>query len=375
MIYLDNAATTLRKPPQVALAMARAVGSCASPGRGVHAPAMRAADVVYSCREEAAKLFHFPSPEKIVFTMNATHGLNTAIRSLVKPGSKTLISGYEHNAVVRPLKALGAEVEIVRGEAFNQDSFLEEFEQKLPAAKVVICTHVSNVFGFRLPVETMSAMCGEYGVPMILDAAQSAGHFPIDCRELNVQFVAMPGHKGLLGPQGTGLLICADTADPVLFGGTGNMSESPDMPEDLPERLEAGTQNVCGIAGLREGLKYVLQAGADQIEERERTLTEALYQGLGSIPGLRLIVVPEEARSCVVSVVPQSMNCEDMAEALGRAGVAVRSGLHCAPLAHRTANTLSTGTVRYSVSSFNAPEEIEKAVWITKRIIKNSYKT
>lgn len=374
MIYLDNAATTLRKPPQVALSMARAVANCASPGRGVHAPAMRAADVVYSCREAAGKLFHFPAPEKAVFTMNATHGLNIAVRTLVRPGMITLISGYEHNAVVRPLKAIGTNMEIFRGDGFSTDSLLEDFQRKLPGADAVVCTHVSNVFGFRLPVETMSDLCREYGVPMILDAAQSAGHFPIDFAQLNVRFMAMPGHKGLLGPQGTGLLLCAETAEPVLYGGTGNLSESEEMPEDLPERVEAGTQNVCGIAGLREGIHFVLQTGPDRIEEKERTLTEQLYEGLGRISGLQLIRVPAAARNGVVSVIPENMSCEDMAAALGRAGVAVRSGLHCAPLAHRTAGTIATGTVRYSVSFFNTPEEIEKAIQITKTIIKNSYK-
>ena len=375
MIYLDSAATSLLKPPEVAQAAAEAIRSCASPGRGVHPPAMRAADLVYSCREEAAGLFHLDGPEKTVFTMNATHALNIAIKSLVKPGMRTVISGYEHNAVVRPLVNLGAETDVVAGETFNTDSFLSELERKLPGAGAAVFTHVSNVFGFRLPAEEIACLCRKYEVPLILDAAQSAGHFDIDQSVLNAEFIAMPGHKGLMGPQGTGMLLCSHSAQPLLYGGTGSMSDSYDMPEDLPERLEAGTMNVCGIAGLRQGIRFVRKIGVNRLAAAEKALTDRLLEGLRKIRALHVVEVPESARAGVVSVVPETMDCEALASALGRAGVAVRAGLHCAPLAHRTVGTISTGTVRFSVCPLNTANEIDTAVKITGNILKNSYKS
>ncbi len=370
MIYLDAAATSLLKPPGVARAVAEAVSTCASPGRGVYSPAMRAAETVYSCREEAADLFRACAPENVVFTMNATHGLNMAIRSVVKPGMRVLISGYEHNAVVRPLAAVGAETETIVGEAFNEDSFLEELKKRIPGSGAVVCTHVSNVFGFRLPMEEIARICREYGVPLIVDAAQSAGHCPIDMSGLSAAFIAMPGHKGLMGPQGTGILLCGRRADPLLFGGTGSMSDSLEMPEDLPERLEAGTQNVCGIAGLRQGIRFIRAVGVDQLAKREKMLCGVLAQGLERLPELHVVSVPEKSRAGVISVIPENMDCETFAAALGRAGVAVRSGLHCAPLAHRTAGTIDTGTVRFSVSPLNTEEEILSALRIIKNIKK-----
>lgn len=375
MIYLDSAATTLLKPPSVAKAVEKAIRTCASPGRGVHPPAMRAADCAYACREEAMRLFGLDAPERVTFTMNATHGLNIAVRSLVQPGMRVVISGYEHNAVVRPLVNVGARLDVCVGERFNPDSFLSELKEKIPGAGAVVCTHVSNVFGFRLPVEEVGALCRENGVPLVIDAAQSAGHVPVDFSALGAEFVAVPGHKGLMGPQGTGLLLCRNSAQPLLYGGTGNMSDSTAMPEDLPERLEAGTQNVCGIAGLREGIRFVRETGVSRIAGREAELTQRLHRGLKLIPDLNVISVPEKHRTGVISVIPLSMSGEDLAAALGEAGVAVRAGLHCAPLAHKTAGTVSTGTVRYSVCAFNTPEEMEKAVRITEKILKNRYKT
>ena len=374
MIYLDSAATSFLKPPAVAKAVAEAVRTCASPGRGVYPAAMRGADTVYSCREEAAALFGMDSCENVVFTMNATHALNIAIHSLVRPGIRVLISGYEHNAVLRPLVNAGADIVTAAGEPFNADSFMEDFRKRLPESEAVVCTHVSNVFGFRIPVEDIGALCTERGIPFILDAAQSAGHISLDFPLSGAQFAAMPGHKGLMGPQGTGLLLCRGTADPFMFGGTGNQSRSVRMPEELPERLEAGTQNVCGIAGLREGLRFIRKTGVDRIAERERILAANLADGLSKIRGLKVICVPKENRTGVISVIPEGMSCEDMAFSLGRAGVAVRAGLHCAPLAHKTAGTDATGTVRFSVSALNTHDEIDAAVGITENIIKNNYK-
>jgi len=361
MIYLDSAATTLQKPSAVALASARAIRQLASPGRGGHRPAMAASETAFACREEAARLFHVPSPEQVVFTFNATHGLNIAIKTLVRPGSRVVISGYEHNAVTRPLHAMeGVEVRVAVSPLFDQRAALEAFRRELAdRPDAVICTHVSNVFGFVLPIENIAALCRERGVPLIVDASQSAGCLPLDFQTLGADFIAMPGHKGLYGPQGTGLLLCGREPAPLLEGGTGSESLNQDMPAFLPDRLEAGTHNIAGIAGLLEGLRYLNRRGVDGIAAHERRLIRQMGVGLSALPGLRVFLSREEsAQTGVLSFVMENKDCEVLGETLGDRGFALRAGLHCAPLAHKTAGTLDTGTVRASVSCFNTDQEI-----------------
>ena len=242
MIYFDAGATTLQKPEAVARAMYRAVGTLSSPGRGSY-PATRAAEETdLACRSLAAELFGVDDPERVVFTSCATHGLNIAIGTLVEPGSRVVISGYEHNAVTRPLHAI-EDVEIVVADAplFAPEEMVRQFAAALETpADAVICTHVSNVFGYRLPVERIAELCRERGVPFVLDASQSAGMVPVDMTALGAAFAAMPGHKGLYGPQGTGLLLCGTEPAPLLRGGTGSQSLSQEMPRELPDRLEPG---------------------------------------------------------------------------------------------------------------------------------------
>lgn len=344
MIYLDSGATSFYKPPAVYRAMGRAMARCTSPGRGGYPQAIAAADTVFRCREEAASLFGC-LPEQVVFTMNCTHGLNIAIRTLVKPGSRVIISGFEHNAVTRPLHALGADIQVAGRRLFDRENTLEEFRRELfRGADAAIFTHVSNVFGYILPVEELSRMCREAGVPFILDAAQSAGVLPVSLSDTGACFIAMSGHKGLLGPQGTGLLLCGAEARPLLFGGTGGDSLSKDMPEFLPERLEAGTQNVTGIAGLAAGIRHIRRIGTDAVFRAEhgcmrRTVHLLKECGMGVFSG------PFQAGT--VSFLP-GMDCQEAADLLAREGIAVRAGLHCAPLAHESAGTLTTGTVRIS---------------------------
>lgn len=375
MIYLDNAATTLLKPAAVREAMNRAMAECASPGRGVHAPAMRAADVLFDAREEAASLFHMKNPEGVVFTCNATHALNIAIGSLVRPGMRVVVSGWEHNAVMRPLYARSAEIDIAAAPLFDKEATVAAFEKKIPGADAVICTHVSNVFGFRLPIEKIAAICRAWNVPWIVDASQSAGTLDLDIPALGASFAAMPGHKGLYGPQGTGILLCRDSGQPLLYGGTGGRSENTDMPEELPDRLEAGTPNVCGVAGLGEGLRFIRWQSTEMILRQERRLARRLTKGLSSLRGLKIFAGPEESQTGVLSVIPTTMSCEELAEQLGEEDIAVRAGLHCAPLAHRSAGTLETGTVRLSVSCFNTETEIDCAVETTEKILKKSLQT
>ena len=344
MIYLDNGATSFHKPQSVARAVLNAMKTCANPGRGGYGASMAAANVVYRCREAAGELFGC-SPEQVVFTANCTHGLNIAIRSLLKPGDRVVISGFEHNAVTRPLHGLGAEIVVAGRKLFDWDHTLEEFDRALRrGADAAVFTHVSNVFGYILPVEQMAALCRQRGIPFVIDAAQSAGSLPVSLEALGADFIAMPGHKGLLGPQGTGLLLCGARPKPLLYGGTGSESIRQDMPDDIPERLEAGTLNVPGIAGLGAGLQYLRQAGIEAIGKREAQQARHCAAGLGKL-GMRVFSGPHQGGT--VSFVPDT-DCEGAAQLLARQGIAVRAGLHCAPLAHESAGTLETGTVRIS---------------------------
>ena len=240
MIYLDSAATTFQKPAAVQRAVVQAMRTMSSPGRGGYAAAQQADELLFRCRSAAAELFSVPSSEQVVFTMNATHGLNIAIKSLVRPCGRVVVSGYEHNAVTRPLHALGAEVIVAAAPLFSPQETVEAFERALAhEPDAVICTHVSNVIGAILPIERIAQLCRGASVPLIIDASQSAGSLPIDFSALAPAFLAMPGHKGLYGPQGTGLLLCGSDALPLIEGGTGSESLRQSMPDFLPDRLEA----------------------------------------------------------------------------------------------------------------------------------------
>ena len=374
MIYLDSGATTLQKPAAVARAVAMAMGQLASPGRGGHRPGRLAEELTFRCRMQAAELFHVGNPEQVIFTSNATHGLNIAIATLVKPGSTVLISGYEHNAVTRALTAIPRlTVRVASGPLFDQEAMLEAFRKELEqGVDVVICNHVSNVFGFILPVEEIGRLCREAGKPWILDASQSAGTLPVHMDELGAAFIAMPGHKGLYGPQGTGLLLCREGIPcvPILYGGTGSLSALQEMPDFLPDRLEAGTHNVCGIAGLLEGLKFVQAKGVNRILNHEQKLNEQMMQGLSHISGVEVFRGSRKTQSGLCSFRAGQMGCEELGEALARRGVAVRAGLHCAPLAHRFGGTEESGTVRVSFSAFNHGGEVSRTLEILRGMLR-----
>ena len=359
MIYLDSAATTLQKPHSVARAASWAVGNLSSPGRGGYSASAHAADTAFKCREAAAELFNVEDPSNVVITHSATHGLNIAIKSLVRPGGRVLISGYEHNAVTRPLHAVGAKVTVAHSELFEPEMALHAFECRLSSGlSAVICNHVSNVFGYILPIERIAGACGRFGVPLVIDASQSAGMLELDFAALGAAYAAMPGHKGLYGPQGTGLLLCNGAPQTIIEGGTGGHSVPPEMPDFLPDRLEAGTHNMSGIAGLCAGLNFVRKKGK-KILEHERRLAEKAIGGLMRID--RVKVFCSEFGYCqtgVVSFIIDGMTCETVAEKLASRDIAVRAGYHCAPLAHRSADTFPSGTVRMSVSAFNTGKDI-----------------
>lgn len=355
MIYLDNGATSFHKPVGVIQAVNRALQTCANPGRGGYAASMAATRAVFGCRNRAAALFGC-TPEQVVFTCNCTHGLNMAIGTLIKPGARVVISGFEHNAVVRPLYALGAKITIAGRQLFDRQNTLEEFEKALKAGQdAAVFTHCSNVFGYILPVEEMAALCRQYRTPFIVDAAQSAGSLPVNLEKLGAAFIAMPGHKGLLGPQGTGILLCNEQPKPILYGGTGSDSVNTQMPDFLPDRAEAGTLNVPGIAGLDAGLAYLQRVGIDTIFKREHTCAMRCARGLTE---MGVTVFAGEGQSGTVSFLP-NVDCEEAAHMLQARKIAVRAGLHCAPLAHESAGTLDTGTVRISFGHDANPEQAE----------------
>ena len=341
MIYLDSAATTFQKPLSVSYAMQRAMRTMSSPGRGGYAAARAAEETAFRCRSLAAELFGVPSPEQVVFTSNATHALNIAIRSLVPEGGRVAVSGYEHNAVTRPLHALGARIKVAAAPLFDRAALLRAFENSIsPELDAVVCTHVSNVFGFVLPIEEIAALCRAEGVPLIVDASQSAGILPFELDTLGAAFIAMPGHKGLYGPQGTGLLLCAHDAAPLLYGGTGSASLEQTMPDFLPDRLEAGTHNMPGIAGLEAGLRFVRER-RERIERHERALIARAAAALRGMDGVTVYAARDAAEQVgVLSFNLDGREPEETADALAQRGFALRSGLHCAPYAHRTVGTL-----------------------------------
>ncbi len=351
MTYLDHGATSFHKPESVCRAVRCALENCGNPGRGGYPATLAGAKTVLRCRERAAELFSC-QPEQVVMTPSCTFGLNMAIRTLVKPGDRVLITGFEHNAVTRPLYALGAKVVVAGRRLFDWADTLEDWERELKkGVDAAVFTHVSNVFGYILPAEEMAKLCKRYKVPFVIDAAQSAGILPVSMAQLDADFIAMPGHKGLLGPMGTGLLLCGRHPAALIQGGTGTLSRQQQMPDFLPEGAEAGTLNVPGIAGLAAGISYLQQTGIDTVLARQQRQARRCVQGLETM-GFQ--VFSGEHQSGTVSFVP-GIDCEEAAVILAKQGIAVRAGLHCAPLAHDSAGTLQTGTVRVSFGHDAAP--------------------
>lgn len=369
MIYLDSAATTFQKPPAVRRAMVQAMTGMTSPGRGDYGPAARASRTLLALREAAAELFHVPQPEGVILTTSATHGLNIAIGTMVRPGSTILLSGWEHNAVTRPLAAIPeVRVEVLRAPLFRPDLLLEALDRQLTRGiDGMICTHVSNVFGYILPMEEIAARCRRWRVPLVVDASQSAGLLPIDLAGWGADFVAMPGHKGLYGPQGTGLLLCREGGEPLLRGGTGSLSRLPEMPDFLPDRLEAGTHNMPGAAGLLAGLRFVQRTRPEVLLRHEVALQEKTARELARLPGVEVF----RGRGCQSGVLSFRLPGRDPGQVgawLSSQGVALRAGLHCAPTAHETAGTLPDGTLRLSFSAFNTMWEVERFLSILARL-------
>mgnify|MGYP003061601186 CR=1 FL=1 len=376
MIYFDNAATTAVKPPEVAEAVARAVNSFGGVGRGVHEASLDAGYAVFRARQQLARLFGAADPSCVSFASNATEALNTAIAGLARPGDKLVTTAASHNSVLRPLYRLaderGCEVVVVPHDARGALDY-DALEAALPGARLAAVTHASNLTGDVYDIARIARLCRDRGALLVADAAQTAGVVPIDMGRDGLDVVAFTGHKSLYGPQGTGLLLCGAEGKPLLYGGTGSMSRLQDMPPDLPDRLEPGTHNMPGIAGLLEGIRFVRRQGVETIAARERQVALRAARGLESLPGVRVFWDRElRHQTGVVSFVTEGRDCEAVGEALARRGIALRAGLHCAPLAHRTAGTLETGTLRLSTSFFNTPDQADRLVWAVSRVLREN---
>ena len=381
MIYLDNAATTWPKPSAVQNAVASALHRFgANPGRGGHGMSMATAEEVYRTRCAAADFFHAPGPECVAFTMNCTHALNAVLKGWLRPGDHVVVSCLEHNAVMRPLQKLtagGVTVTQARVVPGDNDATLDAFRRAMrEETRLVVCTHVSNVWGVRLPVARIAAMAHLYGVPICVDAAQSAGIFPVFLEEDGIDFLCAAPHKGLYAPMGTGLLVTSrgEELDTLLEGGTGTNSLSPEQPGEMPERLESGTVNVPGIAGLRAGLAFVREKGTERILSHELELMRAVYRALRATHGVELFTgEPDgETYAPVVSFRVRGVPSEETAAALASQGVAVRAGLHCAPAAHAFFGTLETGAVRVCPSAFTTGRDVQGFITALRRGVRNS---
>ena len=381
MIYLDNAATTFPKPESVINAMVYAqkfVG--ANAGRGGHRMTMRAGEMVYSTREKAAEMFSAES-ERVIFTNNCTSALNTAIKGVLSKGDHVIISCLEHNSVLRPVHRLFEEGLItysvadvnVSDKAETVKNFLRLINKSTTA---VICTMVSNVFGTVLPIEELGNELKKRGILFIVDAAQSAGTFKIDIKKMNVDILCMPGHKGLMGPMGTGMMIMGEEADveSLLQGGTGSYSMSEKQPDIYPDKLESGTVNLPGIWGLKKGMDYISSVGGEEsIHKKEDFLCRVLCEDLHSIKNIRVYdEISGENSAPVVAFNVNNISCEEVAELLDKYGFAVRAGFHCAYLAHKTFAEKENGVIRVSPGWFNSKKDIKNLVFSLNKIAKRN---
>lgn len=375
MIYLDNGATSFPKPLSVRQNVDISLKKfSANPGRSGHSLSLRAAKEIFECRKRLKELFNVNSEEEIIFTENCTMALNTVIFGLLSEGDHVLISSMEHNSVTRPLESLKD-----KGVTYSTFDYSYDDNETVdnvrnlikPETKLVICTHASNVFGFRFPIERICALCHAYGILFCVDSAQSAGVFDIDVCTNQYDFVCMSGHKSLYGPMGTGVLILNNrNLKPLLYGGTGTESVKKSQPEGLPEKFESGTQNMNGISGLKAGVDFVKNRGIKNIYNHEYKLAKRLFNGLANN---RKVITYNKSFDYgkvapVVSFNIDGVYSEDLVAKLNKYGIMTRGGLHCSPLAHTTMNTIENGTVRVVPGAFNTINDINYLLNVIRKL-------
>ncbi len=377
MIYLDNAATTMHKPQEVIDAVVNAMGSLGNAGRGANTASLGAARIIYEARERLEKLFGAEDPKQIAFTSNSTESLNTAIRGLIDPGDHVITTVLEHNSVLRPIYDLqekGVEVTFVKSDDKGRIRY-EEIEQAIrPETKTIVTTHGSNLTGNLVDIGRIGKMAHDHGVLYIVDASQTAGVFPIDVKAMHVDVLCFTGHKGLLGPQGTGGLYVREGLKirPLKMGGSGVQTYNHHHPSEMPTALEAGTLNGHGIAGLNAALGYIERVGIDTIRRTEQKWMRMFYEGVKDIPGVKIYGDFETEERC--PIVTLNIGDYDSAEVsdelLMTYDISTRPGGHCAPLMHEALGTVEQGSVRFSFSHFNTEEEIQTAIRAVEELAK-----
>ncbi len=375
MIYLDNAATTMHKPQEVVDAVAAAMCSMGNAGRGAHAASLGASRTVFETRERLAAFFHAENPKQIVFTANSTESLNVALKGTLNPGEHVVSTVLEHNSVLRPLYALeeqGVEVTLLKSNLQGMIDY-EDFERAIKEnTKMIVCTHGSNLTGNVLDIKRIGQIAKKHGLLFVVDASQTAGVFPIDVQDMQIDILCFTGHKGLLGPQGTGGMYVREgvTVRPLKVGGSGVQTYNKKHPTEMPTALEAGTLNGHGIAGLDAAIGYLEREGIDNIRAREQELMWKFYNGVKDIPNIKVYGDFSGAQRCaVVSLNIGDYDSSEVSdELLMTYGISTRAGGHCAPLMHEALGTAEQGAVRFSFSHYNTDEEVETAIRAVKEL-------
>lgn len=378
MIYLDNAATTFQKPKEVVEAVSEALLSLGNSGRGAHGASLDASRVIYDTRRLLSQLFHGGDPSRIAFTANSTESLNMAVEGLFEPGDHVITTAMEHNSVLRPLyrlKERGLQLTIVPADKLGRINQKDLEDAVLENTKGIVITHASNLTGNLNDLESVGRICRKKKLLLVVDASQTAGVFPIDMESMGIDVLCFTGHKGLLGPQGTGGICVREGLfiRPLLVGGSGVKSYSKTHPAEMPEALEAGTLNGHGIAGLHGALRYIMGIGTEAIRNRELMLMRQFYDGVRSLPGVTVYGdFSEESlrqRAPIVALNIRDYDSGEVADELAESyGIYTRAGAHCAPLMHQALGTASQGAVRFSMSHFNKEEEIEEAIHAVREL-------
>ncbi|MCA0756371.1 aminotransferase class V-fold PLP-dependent enzyme [Paenibacillus sp. N4] len=378
IIYLDHAATSWPKPPAVTDAVVQAMlHDAANPGRGSHAMAVRASRVLFDTRKQLSKLFNIKNPNDIAFASNTTMALNMAIKGWLKPGDHVIATTVEHNSVRRPLfyleQKIGIQVTYIEGDESGNINLDDVAKAIQPNTTLAVVNHSSNLLGTIMPVAEIAEITRKHGIKLLVDAAQSAGIIPVDVRAMGIHMLAFPGHKGLLGPQGTGGLYIDPELDlePLLHGGTGSQSEAKEQPKVRPDRYEAGTQNTPGLAGLKIGVQHVLNETVQHIHQKEWSLAQRLIEGLQPIEGVKLLgPKAEQPRTGIVAFNVEGIDPSELSFILDQHyHIAVRAGFHCSPLAHACAGTTDTGAVRASVGIYSTESDIDALTLAVKEIV------
>lgn len=369
MIYFDNAATSLHKPPQVAEAVCRALQTMGNAGRGAHEASLQSARTIYDTRALLADFFGLGNPSGLAFTSNSTEALNTAIKGTLNPGDHVITTVCEHNSVLRPLYELeekGLALSFVPADKKGRPDYAS-FEKLIqPNTKAIVCTHASNLTGNLLDIERIGMICKKHQLLFILDASQSAGVFDIDMQKTGIDILCFTGHKSMLGPQGTGGICVREGLQirPLKSGGSGILTYSKKHPEQMPTALEAGTLNGHGIAGLHAAVEFLKQTGLNRIRQKEKSLLQRFYEGIKDLPGLKIYGdLSSFDRCAILSLNIGDYDSSEVADELAQDyGISTRPGVHCAPLMHEALGTVSQGAVRFSFSYFNTEEEIDAAI-------------